>query len=269
MNVLGSLATASLLVCAMGCAPVGEDEPPEETPAEDQPLDVTVDSLDVVHGALRLQATMVDGAADVSVRLGGDCAHREIGGGLSTRSTLVWLLRDDDLVEAMACGLVVRARARESSRYVNRVAELPVTVDVAALEGETADDGPELQSVTMSPVGAGVVFAHVSPGARLTTGDSILEAAPPASGEDEPSADTARFDVPGVDLARSALRGGRLRLDGSYFGISLSVGGTSLDGEPRDSDRPQLEPALRAPRIQPDDEAPADPPNPEWGSGEP
>jgi len=244
MGVRGSLATLSLVGVMSACAaPAGEGDPWEETPDKDEPLDVTVDSLDVVHGALRVSATMVDGAADVSVRLGGDCEHREVGGGLSTLSTFVWAIGDNDVAEAIGCGFLVRARVRDGARHVNKVAELAVTIDVAAQDPENPEDGPQLQTVTMSETGVGVVFAPVTRSARLTTGDSILEAAPPESEETDAEAagNTSRFKVPCIDFARSVLRGRPLYLDGSSFATSLSVGGTSLQGEPQGSDAPQDE----------------------------
>jgi hypothetical protein len=244
MDVRGSLATASLIVCAMGgCAPPGGEEGPKEAPADDEPLDITVDSLDIVHGALRVKATMVDGSADVSVRLGGDCEHGEVGGGLSTLSTLVWALGGNDVAKAIGCGLVVRARVRDGVRYVNKFAELAVTVDVAAQASENAEDGPQLQTVTTSETGVSVVFAPVTRSARLTTSDSILEAAPPDSDEDPGAGDdTGRFTVPRIDFARSVLRGRALVLDGLSFETSLSVGGTSIQGEPEGPDESEEEP---------------------------
>ncbi len=196
MGVRCSLTTASLIGAMSACAvPAGEGDPWEETPTKDEPLDVTVDSLDVVHGALRVSATMVDGAADVSVRLGGDCEHREVGGGLSTLSTLVWAIGDNDVAEAIGCGLRVRARVRDGARHVNKVAELAVTIDVAAQDPENPEDGPQLQTVTTSETGVSVVFAPVTRSARLTTGDSILETAPESEEETDAAAgdDTGRF----------------------------------------------------------------------------
>ena len=240
MNVRGSLATISLIVCAMGgCAARGEQEDPsEETPAEEEPLDVTVDSLDIAHGALRISATMVDGAADVSVRLGGDCEHREVGGGLSTLSTFVWSLGDADIAAAIGCGLLVRARVRDGARYVHKVAELPVAVDVAPQE-RNGDEGPQLKEVARSELGIGLAFAPVTRSARLTAGDSILEATRP-DGEDDPAEDdsTGRFTVSCVDFARSVLRGRPLYLDGASFVTSLSVGTASLQGEPASVEAP-------------------------------
>jgi len=242
MNVRGALATLSLIVGAAGCAAPAGDDPPEEAPAADQPLDLTIDSLDVVHGALRVSATMVDGAADVSVRLGGECEHREVGGGLSTLSTLVWSLGDSEVAEATSCGLVVRARVREGTRYVNKVADLEVTVDMGA-QAENPDDGPQLQAVAPSELGVSAVFSPVTRGARLTTGDSVLEAALPGAGDGDPApGDVAgRFTIPRIDFARSVLRGRPLSLEGSLFATSLSVGGTSLQTEAPPSDEPEEE----------------------------
>jgi hypothetical protein len=243
MHARGLLATVSIVGAMGGCAAGGGD-PSEEPPDEEQPLDLTVDSLDIAHGALRVSATMVDGAADVSVRLGGDCEHREVGGGLSTLSTLVWSLGDNDVAESIRCGLVVRARVRDGARYVHKVAELAVTVDVAAREMENAEDGPQLQTVTASETGVSVVFSPVTRSARLTTGDSILEAAPAESEEEGIAADddTGRFDVPRIDFARSVLRERPLYLDGSSFATWLSVGGRSLQGEPQELDGQEGDP---------------------------
>ncbi len=263
MHARDSLAALSLIVGVMaGCAAVGgEDDSSEEPPAEDQPLDVAVDSLDIVHGALRISATMVDGAADVSVRLGGDCEPREVGGGLSTLSTLVWSLGDGDVAEAMGCGLVVRARVRDGQRYVNKVADLGVNVDMAVENVDGGESGPQLQSVTSAEVGVSAVFSAVTRGARLKTGDSILEAEPPPSEDTDPAAGLARFTVPAIDFARSVLRRRPLVLDGSSFAALLSVGGTSPEAAPQASDEPQEEATQEEQEQQ--EEAPEEPTDPE------
>ncbi len=175
--------------------------------------------------------------------MGRAAEHREVGGGLSTLSTFVWAIGDNDVAEALGCGLLVRARVRDGARHVNKVAELAVTVDVAAQDPENPEDGPQLQTVTMSETGVSVVFAPVTRSAHLTTGDSILEAAAPESEETDaaPGDDTGRFTVPCIDFARSVLRGRPLYLAGSSFATSLSVGGTSLQGEPQDPDVSQDE----------------------------
>src|SRR5580704_14695470 len=128
MGVRGSFA-ALCLVLGAGCAgQLGLDDAPGEAPAPDEPLDMTVDALDVVHGALRIRATMLDGSADVSVRLAGACEHREVGGGTSTRSTFVWALGEKDVADAITCGLLVCARVQDGEHHVNKLAELGVEV---------------------------------------------------------------------------------------------------------------------------------------------
>ena len=242
MNVLGALAAVLLTVRAMGGCAAGtaETDAADEAPP-DEPLDITVDSVDVAHGALRVGATMVDGAADVSVRLGGDCEHREVGGGLSTLSTLVWSLGDRDVAAAIGCGLVVRARVRDGTRIVNKVAEVDVTVDVAAEEGQNADDAPRVQSIGSSTDGVHVVFSSVARSARLTTGDSILEPAAHDLEDEEASTDetSGEFAVPRLDFARSVLRERPLYVDGAAFVTTLSVGGGLLQREPSESDEPE------------------------------
>jgi len=234
MPARGSFATASLIVCSLGgCAPpAAQDEAAYEAPTLREPLDLTVDALDVVHGALRVRATMVDGAADVSVRLGGDCAHLQVGGGTSTASTFAWRLADRDLAGAIGCGLEVHARLREAGRAVDKVAALGVGVEVTSAPSDDAEGGPQLQGVENSPVGVGIGFVSARRGARLFTGESILEAANPNPEDDDPTKDdTALFTVPLADFARSVLGGRPLYVDGWKFMTSLTVGGASLSTE--------------------------------------
>ncbi len=244
MHVRGSLAAVLLIALAGGCAPPsGEEDGSKETaPEEELPLEITVDSVDIVHGALRVSATMVDGAADVSVRLGGGCDHGEVGGGVSTPSTLVWSFGDNDVAEAIGCGFLVRAHVWDGTRYVMKVAELGVDVGALA-DAESAAEGPQVQSIDASRDGIGIGFSPVSRSGRLVTGDSIIDA---TASESEPEGDTpasedatARFVVPRLDFARSVLRGQPLHLDGSSFVTSLSVGATSLGGEPQETEEPQ------------------------------
>jgi hypothetical protein len=230
MNVRGALAAATLLVGALGgCAtPAGEDDASPDAPEEEQPLDLTVDSVDVVHGALRISATMVDGAADVSVRLAG-CDQTAVGGGLATPSMLVWSLADSDLAAAIHCQLLVRARVRDGARYLRKVAELGVDIGVAPEDDESAPDAPQVQTIEVLDTGVRVGFTDLRRGARLTTSDSILGAVPPESDDTEP-ADCGRFVIPRLDFARSFLRGRPLRLDGASFVPSMSVGNVVAAG---------------------------------------
>jgi hypothetical protein len=239
MNARGILAACLAAGAMVGCAAASGEDGSGEAPAPDEVLEMNVDSVDVVHGALRITATMVDGSADVSVRLGGDCEHLDVGGGLSTPSTLVWSLGDGDVADAIRCGLVVRAHAREGARSVDRVAELAVAVDIATGEsGGEGDPAPRLESVAASGGAIRVAFTPVSRGARLTTPGSVLDRVAPED-DTETEDEGARFDVACIDFARSVLRRQPLLLDGSPFSPTLSVGGTSLEEEPQPGAAPE------------------------------
>jgi hypothetical protein len=251
MNARGSLAALRAVVLSAGFAvalcgvssagcmgaPEQEEEAQEQAEGEvevEEPLDLTVDSLDVVHGALRVIATMVDGAADVSVRLGGDCEHREVGGGISTPSTFVWAFGEGDIADALSCGLVVRAHVRDGDGFVSKVATLDVTAATTGVEENPAEDAPALPALQASNAaedGIHLVFAPLSPSARLTTADSVLDATRSDPSDDDPAADRAgEFTVPCIDFARSVLRGRAIYVDGTPFATSLSVGSMALDG---------------------------------------
>lgn len=239
MQGRGSLTAASLVECSLvGCAPPdARDEVPYEAPVV-EPLDVTIDAIDVVHGGLRVRATMVDGAADVSMRLAGDCAHRPVGGGMATRWAIVWSLSTPEVADAISCGLEVHAFGRDGARSVDKVATLGVGVEVSAEPREDDENGPQLQELGTSSLGVDLAFRSAGRGARLTTVDSIL-VSPLPEDDDETDDDTARFTVPLSDFARSVLGGRPLYVAGWAFATSVSVGGTSLSVEepgPQDSE---------------------------------
>lgn len=135
----GIAAVCVVVWASSGCAaPTGPEEPPPEV-VRQEPMDVGVDSLDVIHGALRIVATMADGSADLSVTLGGRCEHREVGGGVSTATTLVWAFEERDVADALACGLTVHARAREDGAEVDKVADLAVAVELSPSDPDAPD----------------------------------------------------------------------------------------------------------------------------------
>jgi hypothetical protein len=215
------LAAACVMVA---CAPPpGAEGDADDEPEEELPLRLAVDSVDVVHGALRVIATMTEGSADVSVRLGGDCEHREAGGGLSTISTLVWAFGEEDLADAIDCGLVVRARVREGRRYVAKRAELAVSASVSppaeeSTEGSTEsteDDVPARSPQIIVAVQSAETAETTDPGAAADTSET----------PEAPSYAT-------IDVARAALLGRPLVVDGVACAVSLDVGGTPLQAEP-------------------------------------
>ena len=155
MSVRGAFAAVCLVVgAAAGCADPGDLEDAPEEPPPDEPLDVTLDAVEVVHGALRVRATMANGSDDVSVRLGGDCDHVEVGGGLSTLSTLDWSFGEQEVADGIDCGFMLSARVWDSSRFLHRVASWPVTVEMRIdridLAGATGSGGSADASIDLA-----------------------------------------------------------------------------------------------------------------------
>jgi hypothetical protein len=224
--------TAVLLVLlgvAPGCTtPTGSADGPPPEPEEVLPLELSVDRVDISHGALRLSATMVDGAADVSVMLGDACDRREVGGGLSTLSTLVWSLGEAEVADALACDLVIRARVRTETGHVMKEAPVSLTSSVTS-SPENSEQGPQPREGSTSLDGVAIVFTSVGPSARLSAGDSLVE--PTVTDEDDPDDTTKRFVVSRRDFARSLLLRWPFRMEGASFETSLSVGDTALETE--------------------------------------
>jgi len=225
----GAAVLLVLLAMAAGCeAPSGDEDEPAPEPEQILPLDVTVDRVDISHGALRLSATMVEGSADASVRLGDACDGREVGRGMATLSTLVWALDESELADALACNLVVHARVRTEKGHVTKEASLQLFPEVAAdPDGSEQEDAPEEAAISTSLSGVAISFTSVGPRARLSVGDSLVE--PTVSDEQAPDDPMTRFVVSRGDFARAILLRWPLRLEGTSFGTWLSVGGAGLE----------------------------------------
>jgi hypothetical protein len=216
MNARGLALRASLLLATTACCAAPEDEggDPDETPVEDVPLDLQVDAVDVVHGALRLRATMTGGGPDVSVALGGSCEAREVGGGLSTATALTWTLGETDVADAIDCGLIVRATVRAGRRPASWVASLGLTVALSA--AADPDDSTEAPAEEEAPQ------------------DVLQESSaqdPPQESTDQSTPDPATetgSPIPTTDLARALLLHRQIVLDGTAFDVSLEVGGVPL-----------------------------------------
>jgi hypothetical protein len=191
---------------------------------EEVPLELTVDRVDRVHGALRLGGTMIDGSADVSLSLGDGCARSEIGSGIATRVSLTWVLSEAELARALACDLVVHAHARLGKQPVSEVASLSLAPDIIASD---TSDGPQLQNVSRSAAGLTVRFGSVGRAARLVAGDDLLGRNDEESADDDP--DQAEFSVSYADFARALLSRRPLLLDGASFDTTLAVNGVVVD----------------------------------------
>jgi hypothetical protein len=129
-----------LLAATVSCAPPADEDVesgPGTVTEPEVPLELSVDHVDVAHGALRIRATMTDGSPDVSIRLGGDCEAREVGRGVATRQAFTWSLDEEELTDAFRCSLVVRARGRSEQGYVVAKAALEVSLTVTPADGDS------------------------------------------------------------------------------------------------------------------------------------
>jgi hypothetical protein len=143
-----------LLAATTNCAgaAVGDDDVSRQE--AEAPLDLSVDRVDVLHGSLRVTATMHEGSAESSVRLGPGCDPREVGGGMATPSRLVWILSRGELAASLRCGLVVMARVTAAAGSATKVASMPVAFAFQALD---SDDAPPPLTWSHEEVAAAVV----------------------------------------------------------------------------------------------------------------
>jgi|SRR5580658_1817182 hypothetical protein len=206
----GALAHLAATVSCM--AGEGGDEATVEAPKE-PPLDLTIDKLDIAHGALRMSATMREGSADVSLLVGEACGSAEIGRGMANRSTFVWALAEDELALAIKCDLVVRARVLTETGMVVKAASLFVSPIVGS---SGADEGPQLQATSSSAEGITLAFG---------------------SGE---------LAISQLDFARAVVLQRPFLFEGASFPASLSVGGVELQVE-QDVGAPGPEPSEQEP----------------------
>jgi hypothetical protein len=168
----------ALLAATTNCAgqAVGDEE--LVSPEVEEPLDLSVDRVDVVHGALRVAATMAEGSAELSIWLGEGCDPREVGRGMATPSKFVWMFGARELAASLRCGLVVLARATTVTGRVRKVAPVPVVSGLEPLDSDEAPPGLEwspediaLAVLSRQPLR----FGHVSFGVALSVGGTPLE----------------------------------------------------------------------------------------------
>ncbi|CAN5924405.1 hypothetical protein BH11MYX4_BH11MYX4_19900 [soil metagenome] len=216
------LATSA---CAIPSSDHAAGPTPLVTPEIEEPLALNVDDLDVRHGSLRIEASMLDGSADVSMWLGPSCAEREVGRGIATRAGFAWSLSGDDVARAIQCNLVVKAHGvDEDGNRVLKVASLDVSVSlvpdgadlVRLLRQQT--EGPDTKRTFAMPIRA----------RRLHIGGSVIGAEP----EDEIGPRglfISSFAVGNDDLARSMLHRRHVSVQGEHFLATVSVGPLTLD----------------------------------------
>ena len=168
----------ALLAATTNCAQPATGDDELVSPEVVEPLDLSVERVDVVHGALRVAATMDEGSAELTVWLGTGCDAREVGRGMATPLKFVWMFGARELADSLRCGLEVLARATAATGQVLRVAPLPVLSGL-----EPLDPDPAPQALEWSPEDIAVAvlsrrplrLGHVSFRVSLSVGGTPLE----------------------------------------------------------------------------------------------
>ena len=258
-------AALALCLATASCAAPGSNEqaassaaPQPEVEEIEEPLALSVDALDIRHGTLRIEASMDDGSADVSMWLGTaqGCETREVGHGIATRSGFAWSLSRDEIARAIECSLTVKVHGiDDEGQHVRRVAQLPVTVavqpdgaDLVRLRSQESD-GATTKLTFMAPAGA----------SRLHVAGTIIGAESDAveiDGKLPRGAFLSAFVVDNADLARSMLARSHLTLLGEDFLTTVTVGSVTLDvSEPEPETAPEPQPVAQ-PESESESESP-------------
>ena len=260
MPLLSAAATLSLCLASASCAAPGNNEQAEASVAPqpeieeiEEPLALSVDALDIRHGTLRIEASMDDGSADVSMWLGRaqGCETREVGHGIATRSGFAWSLSRDEIARAIECSLTVKVHGiDDEGQHVRRVAQLPVSVavqpdgaDLVRLRSQESD-GATTKLTFMAPAFASRL--HVA-GTVIGVESDDLE----LDGRLPKGAFLSAFVVDNDDLARSMLARSHITLLGEGFLTAVTVGSVTLDvsePEPVPEPEPIAEPSEDEPR---------------------
>ena len=222
------LATAS---CASPSNTGQEDTraPAPEIEEIEEPLALSVDALDIRHGTLRIEASMDDGSADVSMWLGEGCDAREVGHGIATRSGFAWSLSRDEIAAAIECSLTVKVHGiDDEGQHVRRVAQLPVSVAVQPDAAEFV----RLRAQESEGATTKLTFFAPSVASRLHVAGTIIGAENDdveIDGKIPRGVFVSAFVVDNDDLARSMLARSPLTLLGETFLATVTVGSVTLD----------------------------------------
>lgn len=260
--LLGAVAALALCLATASCAAPSstdqahgasaEREPEPEIEEIEEPLALSVDALDIRHGTLRIEASMDDGSADVSMWLGEGCEAREVGHGIATRSGFAWSLSRDEIARAIECSLTVKVHGvDDEGQHVRRVAQLPVSVSIQP-------DGADLVRLrSQESDGATTKLTFLAPAiaSRLHVAGTIIGA---EDDEDELDGKLPRgaflsaFVVDNDDLARSMMARSHLTLLGEDFLATVSVGSATLDvSQPEPEGVPEPEPVAQPEESEP------------------
>jgi hypothetical protein len=223
-------ATGALLCSLVACAGhTGGPSVEMRTEDIEVPLDLTMESVQLVRGRMRFTASMDEGSPDVSVWLGPRCEAREIGRGIATGTRVVWTLSADELGRALECQLTLKARGfRGEEARVRKVAELPVRIGMNMVEYDE-DSPPRLRSQTTEGAITRFLFVDTPAAATLRVGNFVVG----REFVDDLDLERrqARFLVPNDALARAVLSRRIISLRGAIYEPSLTIRGCDLEPE--------------------------------------
>jgi hypothetical protein len=241
-----ALTGAALAFClaTSACSALSNDSDDSPEPEIEEALALTVDNLDVRHGSLRIEATMLAGSADVSMWLGSSCDAREVGHGIATRSGFAWSLSGDDVARAIECNLVVKARGiDDDGNRVVKIAPLDVSVSLVP-------DGAELVRLMRQQTDGAdtkLTFATPSRARHLHIGGSVIGADDDDEEEEAPGGlFISSFAVGNDDLARSMLQRRHVSVLGEHFLATVTVGPMTMDV----ADPTPEEPVVEEPPVE-------------------
>jgi len=207
MSVVASARVAfvaALGVLLIGCGG-GSGAPP---PAETLHASWTIDELSVRRGEVR-----VSGAVDVDPEAGdlelvdGSCARRSLGGGIWTRSKLVWRFSANDIAAALGCSSRFGLRAKRSATSAASVSSFVAV----RLDFDIEHDGARprfVRSVRHEFDGDDAVLKVLGVRGRSVT----LAALGTNLGPINETEDAATFRLPTSSLVVAALRQSPIRL---------------------------------------------------------
>ena len=236
-----ALCLATALTTTSCAAPSHDDQvaSPVPEPELEEQLALSVDVLDVRHGSLRIEASMTDGSADVSMWLGPECEAREVGCGIATRSGFAWSLSRDEIARAIECSLVVKVHGVDADGHrVRRIADLPVS---ATLQADGAEN-VRLFRQESSGASTTMTFLGTSNARRLHVAGTVIGVeAEEYAGRLPRNVFASTFVIGNDDLARSMLGRRHVSLLGEHFLATITVGSVTLDVSEPEPEPVQLE----------------------------
>ncbi len=249
LAALVGLASTTSFGCATA-AGNGYDAPAKPVHVErEESLTLSVDKVDSVGNGVRIHGSMDGGGPLIAAWLGDSCDKREVGRGFATAIGFTWTLSSEELARAIECNLelVVHDVPSDDGSGERVRKRAKVAVDASVLDDEIADDGPSMNAMTTNGATTSTLltFNDARPSMRLSLGDAAFNAEEPEPEvvPDSPPPPTygrrrrrpppqASFIVTNDALALAVVSHATIRLGGSRFLATLTIGSVEMDVEP-------------------------------------